>query len=113
MSGLRRAGERPRVTILLVMLGAVALVGAGLIGAALAGGDGASATEDELAQELDAERARSFELESQLSAALRQIEELQRQAERQAERATERRKAARSRSSSGSQGQSPSRENQP
>jgi hypothetical protein len=110
MSTIRRAGERPRVTILVVVLAAAALVGAGLIGAALAGGDDpAPVTDGDAAAELQAEQARSFQLEAQLNAALRRIEDLR----EAAARAAERREEARSRSSSGSQGARQSQGNQP
>jgi hypothetical protein len=110
MSTFRRAGERPRVTILVVVLAALALVGAGFIGAAIGRGDEpAPVTDGDAAAELEAEQARSFELEAQLSAALRRIEDLR----EATARAAERREEARSRSSSGSQGQRQSRENQP
>jgi hypothetical protein len=76
MSALRRAGERPRVTIVVVLVAALALAGAGFLGAALAGGDEAGGDAAELASELEAERARSLELETQLTAALRRIEDM-------------------------------------
>jgi TolA-binding protein len=64
------------VTALVVVAGAAALVGAGFLGAALDGEGEVSVNESDLAADLEAERARSFELESQLSAALRRIKDL-------------------------------------
>jgi hypothetical protein len=105
---LRRARERSRVSLLVVALAALALVGAGFLGAALAGDD-----EDDTAaleQALEFERARNLELQTQLEATIRRIEEFERQAARAERRERE---EARSRPSGGSRAASRSQETQP